>query len=465
MMRCFAVIFGWLLAVSSAFAQNQLQFAKPVKIAPHEQEELVALPLDSDVYAATQSRYPDLRVLEGADKEVPFLVRVVTTKVGRKAKQVWTAKDIALRPLEDGGLEITFRIDLEKHPEQPQGIRLITPLRNFEHHVRIESSVDGKTWQTLVGDGLIFDYSQFMDVQNLAVEFPASQGEECSWLRITIEDVTQEQQSQLLQLSRNLSGEKETSRTEQLTIKRQSFRIDRIELWHDEMRLDTVPDKQVAYPLVVKRTEQDAEAQETHVYLESRREPLTQFTVETADRNFSRAARVEVRRDDSGKESWQSIGSANLMNLDFRSLQRESLSIDITEHRETDYRLVVENRDSPPLSLKNVTVQGKAYEVVFLAMPKAEYRLAYGSTNLEAANLDTAALAASLKEGFNPIAATLGEAVESAVAPEPGDPLFKRLLNNGPFLTAVIAFLVVLLAWGLYRATRNLDDPVVADRL
>ena len=465
MMRCFAVIFGCLLAVTSAIAQNQLHFAKPVEFAPHEPEELVALPLDSDVYAATQSRYPDLRVLEGADEEVPFLVRRETTKVGRKVKQVWTAEDISLHPLEDGGLEITFRIDLEKHPEQPQGIRLITPLRNFEHHVRIESSADGKTWQPLVEDGLIFDYSQFMDVRNLAIELPASQGKECSWIRITIEDVTQEQQSQLLELSRNLSGEKETSRTERLTIKRQPFRIDRIELWHDEMRLDTVRDKQVDYPLTVKRTEQDAEAQETHVYLKSRREPLTQLTLETADRNFSRAARVEVRRDDSGKESWQSIGSANLMHLDFRSLQRESLSIDIPEHRETDYRLVIENRDSPPLSVKNVTAQGNAYEVVFLATPKADYRLAYGSTNLDAPNFDTAALTASLKEGFTPIAATLGEAVESEVAPEPGDPLFKRLLNNGPLLTAVIAVLVVLLAWGLYRATRNLDDPVVADRL
>lgn len=464
MIRCFAVIFGWLLAVSFTSAQNQLQFAKPVKIAPQEQEELVALPLDSDIYAATQSRYPDLRVLESADKEVPFLVRAVTTKVGRKAKQVWTAKEIALHPLEDGGLEITFRIDLEKHPEQPQGIRLITPLRNFEHHVRIESSVDGESWQTLVGDGLIFDYSQFMDVQNLAVELPASQGEERSWFRITIEDVTQEQQSQLLQLSRNLSGEKETSRIEQLIIKRQSFRIDRIELWHDEMRLDTVRDQQVVYPLAVTRTEQDAEAQETHVYLESRREPLTQFTVETADRNFSRAARVEIRRDNSGKESWQSIGSATLVNLDFRSLHRESLSIDITEHRERDYRLVIQNRDSPPLSVENVTAHGKAYEVVFLAKPRVDYRLAYGSAKLAAANLDTAAIAASLKEGFDPITASLGDAVESAVAPEPVDPLFKRLLNNGPFLTAVIAVLVALLAWGLYRATRNLDDSFVSDQ-
>ena len=62
MIRYFTVTFGCLLAVSSAIAQNQLRFAKPVEFAPLEQEELVALPLDSDVYAATKSSYPDLRM-------------------------------------------------------------------------------------------------------------------------------------------------------------------------------------------------------------------------------------------------------------------------------------------------------------------------------------------------------------------------------------------------------------------
>ncbi len=458
MTRSVIAICIWLLAVTSANAQNQLHFAKPVELAPLEGEELLAVPLNSEIYEATRVGYPDLRVVQGTDDEVAFLVRRATTKVGRKVKQVWTAQDISLHPLENGGLEITFRIDLKVHPQQPQGIRLITPLRNFEHHVRIESSADGKIWRPLVEDGLIFDYSQFMDVRNVAIELPPSPGEERSWIRITIEDVTQEQQSQLLELSRSLRGDEEISRTERLTINRQPFRIDRIELWHDEMRLDAVRDKQVEYPLTVERIEQDAATHETHVYLKSRREPLTRLTLATADRNFSRAARVEVKRDVAGKTSWQSIGSANLTHLDFRSLKRKSLSIGLPEYRETEYRLVIENRDSLPLSVTEVTARGNAYEVVFLAMPEFEYRLAYGSATLDTPNFDTAALKASLTEGFTPIAAPLGAAVELKVAPEPGESLFKRLLNNGPLLTAIIAVLVVLLAVGLYRATRNLEQ-------
>ncbi len=458
MIRLFAALLGLLLAVDFAIAENQLRFSKPVEFAPLEDEELVAVPLDSDIYAATRTGYPDLRVLQGADDEVGFLVRRETAKTGRKVKQVWAAKNISLRPLEDDGLEITFRIDLDEHPEQPQGIRLITPLRNFEHHVRIESSTDGESWEPLVEEGLIFDYSQFMDVQNTAIELPASESKERSWYRITIEDVTQEQQSQLLELSRSLSGEEETSRTERQTIRRQPFRIDRIELWHDEMRIDKVGDKQVDYPLTIERTEQDAESRETHIYLKSRREPLTRLKVVTDVRNFSRSARVEVSREAREKKSWQAIGSAKLTNLDFRSLKRESLAINFPEHRETEYRLVIENRDSPPLEVKDVIASGNAYEVVFLAEPKAEYRVAYDSPSLEAPNFDTAALTASIQEGFQPVRATLGLTVESEVAPQPGDPLLKRLLNNGPLLTGIIAVLVVLLAVGLYRATRNLED-------
>lgn len=182
------------------------------------------------------------------------------------------------------------------------------------------------------------------------------------------------------------------------------------------------------------------------------------MNIETPNRNFSRAARVELKQEAGGKETWHPIGSANLTHFDFRSLKRESLSIGFPEHREKEYRLVIENRDSPPLEVKNVTARGNTYEAVFLAEPKREYRLAYGSETLDAPNFDTAALNASLREGFTPITASLGAEVESEVAPAPGEPLVKRLLNNGPLLTAIIAVLVVLLAVGLYRATRNLDE-------
>ncbi len=458
MKRLVAVALGCFLQLSSAYAENQLHFSKPIVLTPLETEELVAVDLDSDIYQATRGGYPDVRLLDSAAGEVAFLIRKKLTKVKRKVKESWRAEEVSLRPQADDGLEITFRIDLEKHPLPPQGVRLITPLRNFEHRVGIAASTDGQTWQPLLEDGLIFDYSQFMDVRNLALELPAAATEPRPWLRITIENVTQEQQSQLLELTRDLRGVEEISRTERLMINRQPFRIDRIELWHDEMQINVAGDEQANYLLKITGSEQDSTAQQTHVYLNSRREPLTRFTLVTKDRNFSRTARIEVRPDASAPETWRSIGSAVLTRIEFRSLQRESLEIELSEHRAEDYRLVIENRDSPPLTVDDVRAAGNVYEVVFLAQPGVAYRLGYSSPELAAPNFDLAALQASLAEGFAPLAASLGPEEKLEVAAEPRDPLIKRLLNNSVVLTSIIALLVFVLAVGLYRATRSLEQ-------
>lgn len=432
---------------------------KHLTLPQFEGEELVAIVVDSDVYARSRANYPDVRLLDSAtDQEIPYLIRRAQTKRSRKVQQVWHPEDLAVKPLDDGGLEIRFRSDRKRHPRAPQGIRFISPLTNFEHHVRVEVSDDGTEWRTVVDDGLIFDYSQFMDVRNLAIE-PLNLGDDQpEFYRLTIADVTQEQQSQLLELTRSLSGEDETNRTERVTINRQPFRIDRIDLWIDEVRDDVVDDKEQEYPLTIDRTEQDAESKATHIYLKSRREPLTEMTVVTPSRNFSRAARVEVRGESAGADTWHSIGTWNLSRIDFRTLKRESLTMSIpNEIRATEYRLTIDNGDNPPLDVTEVTANGHVYEVVFLATSGKQYDLTYGNEKIAAPNYDTAAIAASLQEGFAPLIATLGEEslVEPAVVPES---YWKWLVNNTWAMTAIIGVLVLVLAAALYRATRHLEN-------
>ena len=184
----------------------------------------------------------------------------------------------------------------------------------------------------------------------------------------------------------------------------------------------------------------------------------------TPTRNFSRRGRVEIRQksQESQKSStgevWHSIGSATLSRIDFRSLKKQSLRLPFSEQRETEYRLVIENRDSRPLTVSGVLAHGNCYEVVFLAKPKTEYHLAYGSHELASPNFDTAALVASLGAGYVPLSASLGKAEALEVAPEVPVPGWKRLLNSGRSLTVVIVLLVLVLGAGLYRASRRLND-------
>ncbi|MDZ4658487.1 MAG: DUF3999 family protein [Bythopirellula sp.] len=458
MTRITFVLLGCFFALNSVFAAEEpKQFAKPITLPAIEGEELIAVPLDTEVYANSLPDYLDLRVLDGQKNEIAYVLRRGQTKRSRKVQQTWSAEKLALKPLDEGGLEIRFQVDPQKHLQPPQGIRFFSPLVNFEHHVKVESSTDGESWNTLVDNGLIFDYSQFMDVRNVTLDLPSIEGQP-QFYRLTIADVTQEQQSQLMELSRSLKGDEEQGRTERTTINRQPFRIDRIELWIDEVRQDVIADREVEYPVKLDKVEQDPKAKQSLVYLTSQREPLTEITIDTPNRNFSRNARIEIPAEQGTTKTWQTLGTANLARIDFRTLKREALGLDIPETRGGEYRLVIENRDSPPLEVKGATAEGHVYEVVFLAAKEAKYDLTYGNDSLAAPNYDTATLAASLREGFTPLVATLGDQVEVDAPLAPAVPLLTRLLNDSRVMTLVIGVLVLILAAGLYRATRHLDD-------
>jgi len=264
-LRSFSLValVGGLLSGSPCWAENRLEFAKPIVSPELQNEELLAVPLDSDIYQIAGTNFPDLRIRTATGEEIAFLVRRTTVKKSRTVKEVWTAKGIVLHPQEDNGLEITFRVDTKKHPDRPQGIRLISPLKNFEHRVQVETSTDRKNWQPLAEE-LIFDYSQFMNVRNTSVELPKPASDHAAegqvFYRILIDQVTQQQQSQLLELSRHLQGEEEISRTERQTINRQPFRINRIELWHDTMRKDVIRDLQVEYPIDIRQPDPGEDA-------------------------------------------------------------------------------------------------------------------------------------------------------------------------------------------------------------
>jgi hypothetical protein len=454
MIRQIALFLACGLAVSVHAAEER--YAKPITLPEIAGEELVAVPLDSDIYAASSPDFPDLRVVTADDKEVAYVMRRAQAKRTHTERQAWNVTDLHLNRLDDGGLEIAFRSDLERHPQPPQGIAFQTPLINFEHHVKVDASVDGENWQTLVEDGIIFDYSQFMDVRNLNVDLKVPADEKPSYYRVTIADVTQEQESQLLELSRNMQADAETDRTERTVINRQPFRIDSIMLWNDKVVRDVSVDAEVEYPIELFKIETEDKSKQTHIYLTSQREPLTEITLETPDRNFSRNARIEIPVDAGVNRSWVMIATAPLSRLDFRTLKRESLKFEIPETRAEEYRIVIENRDSPPLEITGAKARGHVYQAVLLADAANKYEVQYGG-ELRAPNYDTAMLDDTLKSGFNPVVATLGPQSVTEMLPEPAKPWLERILNDTWLLSMLIGVLVLILAAGLYRATKHLD--------
>ena len=449
-----------MLVVSSAAwpalaDEPQFEFSKEVKAPPLKQEELLSAVLDTDVFAATNDSLTDVRLLDSEGKPVPYLLRKVQTTRARATRTTWAAGKLTAKPLDNGGLEITVQFDEDEKRLHPNGLSVISPLRNFEQRVRVYTSDDGQQWEPAGEEAVIFDYSRFMDVRSDSVPFPETSRRN---FRIVIDKVTGEQQSELLALTRRLRGTEETERTEQVTIDRRPFRIDRIDFWREVDQDRATGDEKTGYPVAGHRIERDAKKQQSIVYVDLRRQPLTSLELETADRNFSRHAVIEVERAQGVKKTWEKIGEGALSRVDFKNLKRETLSISFREARHLQYRIVIDDRDSPPLEVTGVKAEGSVYEVVYLSAPDAHNRLLYGSADAEPATYDTATVQELLSQGFRPAQAELGPQMPGKGGGA-GPPAVKwsKLLTNPLLLGGVITLLVIVLGWALFRAVKRMD--------
>ncbi len=441
----------WQVASSALAADASFQFAKEIKAPPLKQEELLAVTLDNDVFAATQDRFPDVRLVDGAGKPIPYLLRRVQTTRARPVRSTWSARHPAARPLESGGLEIT--VELGEKDQHPNGLALVSPLRNFEQRVRVYTSADGRAWEAAGEETVIFDYSRYMDVRNDSVPFPET---EKRHFKIVVDDVTVEQQSELLALTRRLRGAEETERTEQVTIDRRPFRIERIDFWREVQEERATGDEKAKYPIAARRVVEDSEKHHTIVYADTQRQPLTSLALESPERNFSRHAVVEAETAQGVKKTWQKIGEGTLSRVDFKNLKREDVVISFPESRHAHYRIVIDNRDSPPLEVAGIKAEGTVYEIVYLAARDRHEQLLYGSADANAASYDTAAIEELLRAGIQPVRAELGMQTAARIG-SPAAFQWSKLFNNPVVYGGLIAILVILLAWGLYHATKRVD--------
>jgi hypothetical protein len=451
MLKCFhAVAVVYCLAVVAVGAEQQFRWTRRIELPVVSEVSLFAAPLDSAVYAATRDGLPDLRTQSADGKPVAMLLRKAMATKDRTIRKTWSATIGAARMQEGGALTVEWSLG-DKDPA-PQGLRILTPLRDFEHQVRVEASADGKTWEPIAPATVIFDYSQYVDARNDSVTIEPS---ERRHFRITVDDVTAEQQSQLLELERHLRGGEEIDRTERTKIDRRPFRINGVQFYRDDVETQATGEQTTSYPATDFSVSRDEKKSRTIVTFNTNRQPITQVSLVTLAENFSRGVTLSAEGPDrDGKTAWRQIAAGNLSRYRFQSLRRESLTLNLSETRSGRYQIVIEDRDNAPLEVKGVDLTGPIYEVVLLAGPKGKVDLLYGSAQATPASYDTAAIAASLSEGFLPLAATLGEAREGARAPEPEAWL---VWNNPKLLVGVIVALTILLGWGLYRAGQRID--------
>ncbi|HEY1067574.1 MAG TPA: hypothetical protein VGE52_15735 [Pirellulales bacterium] len=435
------------------------RWVRDVTLPMLSETSLLAAPLDSHFYQATRDGWPDVRLRTEDGGAAAFLIRATTETTQRTVRKTWTSQQTNARLDPDGTLHLELALRDDESP--PLGLRIITPVRDFERQVHVETSLDGQTWTAAGGPVIVFDYSRIVDVRNDVAPFPAGAARK---YRVSIAGVTVEQESQLIELHRRLRNDVEEFRDERSRIERQPFRIDAIEFYRDESLAQPgerrLQDFEVS-PVVASRDETNLRS---FFEFDGRREPITQLRFEVNGENFSRAVIVEGRDGQPGAasdsaEPWRTLTHGTLTRFAVGSLRREQLTLPIPESRCTKYRLTVEDGDSPALPISGAAPRGPAYELLCLGSPGKPLQLEYGSPSTSAGRYDSAALEAALAAGLVPLSAGLGPPQPNGLAAPPAVEPPWRWWNDVRALTAAIVVLAAFLGVSLFVAARQVADP------
>lgn len=438
-----------LLLAALPAAAADFRFAKAIERPESAQEALLALPLDSEVYAAAAENYADLRIVDPAGAETPYwLEKAVETR--EEILHVPHAGEVAGMEAKGGGIEILLRAGKDSPPTD--GFTVHTPLADYEYQVKVLGSADGREWSPLLENAAIYDYSRHMDIANRDIALPANPYRQ---FKLIVEQATQIRQAQELDLTRKLQAGQEQERSEYSRLQSVPLRIDRIEFWHKASQTTQAAEKKFAYAVGPFSVETDPAKHWSIISLATRREPLTRLVLHSAQRNFSRRASLQIPQRQGIETRWQGIANATLQSLHFQQLEREQTALDFAEQRQAQYRIVLYNQDDAPLPIDGIEAEGNRYQLLFLAQPGVAYRLQYGAADLAAPQYDTAPLREMLR-AYPPLESRLGP--EQALTTAAGTFGLGKLLNSTAFLITVIVLVLAVLAWAVLGAGKRIGQ-------
>ena len=444
-----------LLAASAvqpaAVGPESFRFTKAIEPERSDEDVMASVVLDGDAFSATRDGMPDLRIFDGQGKQTPLLVERAVEKVERQTRATLPSRVVALRERED---RLRIIVELEDEAKGADGLSVFTPLKDYECRVRVFGSGDDFRWMPLEEDGLIFDYSRFIDVKNRDVSLADNDYRRYAVEIIPVENV---QESLFREMTRRYHGQEEIERVEKTVFRRRPFRVDRIEMWQNRSETVKQRDKKTDYYVSVSHIEDDASERVTTIDVSARRQPITKLILETDSQNFKRPVRVQIPTARHGRTEWRDIAAGTVSLIRFGTFCEDRLAVSFPEQRAAEYRIVIENGDNQPLRINGVKAVGNAYQAVFIAVPDESYTLAYGSESAERADYDAAAVLAPLRaRGHRPTPAKLGpEIINPSV--KISDGALRELFASPVFLGTVVVVLVVLLGWALYAAVRRID--------
>ncbi len=314
---------------------------------------LVKISLPVETLNAARPGLEDLRLYDDAGNELSYLIEhpVPAARVIQSAKSFRVSLNAS-----------TTVITLETGLAQPlDGVTLETPAGGFIKAVRVEGSVDGKSWQTLADGQPIF--RQPYDVGQLHVFLQAGVWR---WLRLTVDD------------RRSPPVPFTGARVHAAT--------------GEPAPVETIP------VTIAERDENPGETRLT-LNLGAANLNVAAVRIETSEPLFMRQVTLAVPQVSEDAIREQTIGQGVIYRVAVEGqTPSENLSVPLESLvRSRELVLFIKNGDSPPLPVTAVRVERRPVYLVFLARQPGTYHLLTGNSHCDAPHYDLAALNMNLK--------------------------------------------------------------------
>lgn len=449
-MKFIALALGLVVCCAEAQAEIPYRFNREIKLNDSK-PALVAVPLDAAVYRASAADFSDLAILDSQNQETAYVLQKVASRKSLSRRVVLSSSTPTLETRADGGIVLT--LTLNGIGAYADGITLNTEQQDFEYAIKVEGSLDGNIWLPLVERAAIYDYSRFMAIGKRDVALPANHYQ---ILRISVENATQTHVAELTELTRTLRNGQEIQRDEKTDLRQQPLHIDSIDLWRAQT--DNVADAEQSFDYAPAgfKVSQDSERQNTLIDVAMANQPLNGFALDIATPNFSRHAEVQIAIPQGIETRMQILAGDTLQAIRFRDIQQLQNQLAFPEQRRENYRIVIANRDNPPLAINQVTGKGPGYQLVFLSQPGQQYRLFYGADVDGKPHYDTDAILQLQRQGYSTEAASLGPEVAAPTEEKALD--FAVVLNSRGFLGTVIMLMLLVLGWSLYKIGKRIGE-------
>ena len=297
-------------------------------------------------------RFPfsDIRIITSNNLEVPYQI---TTRSPEKKVEELSVRILNLSYTKKK--ETYFEGVLEKAPVVYNMVEIITDEKNFYRQVQLFGSMDGKIWNLIRSDTVIFDYSREEYLKHTKIFFNDS-----SYKYLGIKIINNNEKP---------------------------LKISGFKVYHQKID----PGIEAVVNSWISKKEENSKNKESILIVNlSSFFPASKIRLNTSDKNFQRKINVLVKRD----TEWIMWADDIIFNFDTEKIKESKLDINIPEVSTKEMKLIIKNYDSPPINILRINVFAFKKILAFKLGEKGKYFLFWGNDQSKPPHYDISQLMA-----------------------------------------------------------------------